>query len=58
MRRASPSRCKAEPPTWAQVPEALALDLLRAMGYTRKASIKELARRVTCGLALPSRPYR
>lgn len=55
MRRASPS---AVCPTWRDLPEALALDLLRAMGYTKRASIVELARRVTSDHPLPSRPFR
>lgn len=51
-------RGRASPLLWAELPEPLALDLLRAMGYTKKASILELARRVTLGLPLPARPFR
>ena len=40
---------------WANLREALALDLLQAMGYTRKSAHLELAKRIARDEPLPRR---
>ena len=53
MGRASPSRMPAVQLKWANLSEPLAIDLLRAMGYTHKAALRELQQRIARDQPLP-----